>query len=88
MKTNKEPLSLWNVEELEMFFKKEKLLIKPVKLNGWTTITDIKLFIKSSLATVKAHNGIETFRPYFDRLHSLFEILKNSYDINSSNLRR
>jgi hypothetical protein len=58
----------WDITDLENFFKNTPLPSPPVKLNPWTTIIDIALFIDSHLAIVKANNGIHNYKPHFNRL--------------------
>ena len=65
----------WDIAELENFFKNTPLPSAPVKLNPWTTIIDISLFIDSHLQVVKTYNGIPNYKPYFNRLVELKRIL-------------
>lgn len=65
------------ITELEQFFSSVKLP-DTIKLNQCSTITDINLFIKSHLDTVKGQNGNKRFIPYLDRLNELKEILKQN----------
>lgn len=65
----------WNIEELEKFFSSASLPVVPVKLNPWTTILNISLFIDSHLAVVKNYNGIPNYKPYFNRLIELKKTL-------------
>ena len=65
------------IAELERYFSTATLPTVPVKLNGWTTITDISKFIDGHFATVKAQNGKRTFFPYLERLQELKQILSN-----------
>ncbi|MBA7516158.1 hypothetical protein ES705_08203 [subsurface metagenome] len=64
-----------NIAELERFFKTVTLPGNPVRLNGCEVITDIKEFVNSHLAIVKAQNGNPTYKPYIERLIELKEIL-------------
>lgn len=66
------------IKELEKFFAGIKLPTQPIKLNGWTTISDCSLFIECNLATVKANNGKRTFLPYLNRLQDLKNILSTN----------
>ncbi len=70
----------WNndISELEKYFAGIELPIEPVKLNDWTTITDITLFVENSLSTVKKYNGNKVFLPYLSRLRTLKKILVNN----------
>lgn len=69
------PFITFEVEELESFFNS---FIPPdiqIKLDQATTITDVPLFVRSHMATIKASNGRRSFKPYFDRLLLLKEII-------------
>jgi len=59
------------IAELEQFFKTVTLPNQPIKLNQYSTITDISKFITSHLAAIKANNGNRTFLPYLKRLQEL-----------------
>lgn len=63
----------WNIEiqELEIFFNSARLPAQPVKLNHWSTITNVSLFIGSHFSTVKTNNGNRTYLPYLNRLQEL-----------------
>jgi len=69
-----------DINELEKYFNGIALPTHPVKLNTWTTITNIPLFIQSNLDIIKANNGKETFLPYLNSLNEL-----KDYWINQSN---
>ena len=73
----KEQPETWEkkIAELEHFFKTVTLPTKPVKLNQCSTITDINKFINSHLPIVKAHDGNQGYKPYYDRLLTLKNIL-------------
>ena len=66
----------WDVEGVESFFQKTELPTKPIKLNQCSTIINIETFIESHLDISKAHNGIPVYKPYFERLIQLREILR------------
>jgi hypothetical protein len=72
VRENKQPES-WEPEisELELYFTEIDLPKQPVKLNGYTTITNVPLFIETHFATVKANNGKRTFLPFLKRLQEL-----------------
>lgn len=61
----------WGIADLETFFETATLTTVPVKLNNWSTITDVSKFIAGHLAIVKANNGNKTFLPYLERLNEL-----------------
>ncbi len=67
----------WDAEiaECEAYFKNASLPVGIVKLNAWTTITDARLFVESSLATVKNYNGNRYFLPYLNRLQEFINQL-------------
>ena len=60
-----------DIAELETYFTSIELPTQPIKPNPYTSITNVSTFIKSHLATVKANNGKETFKPYLNRLREL-----------------
>lgn len=64
-----------DIAELEKYFASIEPPTQPVKLNGFSTITDYCLFIESHFATVKANNGKRTFLPYLNRLQELKQVL-------------
>ncbi len=59
------------ITELESYFNAIDMPTQPIKLNPYTTIINVPLFIESHLATVKANNGKSTFLPYLNRLQTL-----------------
>lgn len=63
------------INELENYFNGITLPTRPVKLNPYSTITNVPLFIESHFATVKANNGKRTFLPYLNRLQELKSVL-------------
>jgi hypothetical protein len=67
----------WELEiiELEHYFKTVAIPPHPIKLNQYSTITDINIFIESHFVTVKANNGNRTFLPYLNRLQELKKVL-------------
>jgi hypothetical protein len=64
-----------DITELERYFETATLPAVPVKLNPYSTITNVALFIHSHFATVKANNGKRTFLPYLNRLQELKQYL-------------
>ncbi len=60
-----------DIAELENYFASVKILPKPIKLNGCSTIKDCTPFIRSHLATIKANKGKRAFLPYLNRLKEL-----------------
>jgi len=61
--------------ELENFFASTDLPATPVRLNQYSTVTNIASFIHSHLETVKVNNGKGTFLPYLNRLQELKQVL-------------
>ena len=66
----------WDIQSLKDFFPTVDLP-KEIMLNPWTKIIDLEMFIASSIETVEANNGKETFLPYLLRLENLKNILLN-----------
>jgi hypothetical protein len=64
-----------DITELENYFTGIILPAQPVKLNGYSTITECPLFIESHFSTVKAYNGNLNFLPYLKRLQELKQFL-------------
>ena len=65
-----------DIAELESYFASIELRTQTVKLNKGSTITNVRLFIESHFAVVKANNGKRTFIPYLNRLQDLKRIIK------------
>lgn len=63
------------ITELENYFSGIELPTGCVKLNPFSTITDLPVFIESHFATVKANNGNTIFLPHLDRLQELKQVL-------------
>ncbi len=62
------------INDLEKHFKSIELPNR-VRLNRWTMIEDVKLFISSHLQTLKARNGASAFNSHLSRLNELKEVL-------------
>jgi hypothetical protein len=73
--TENKTSTLWEIDELETFFKSVTIPTQPIRLNQCSIINNPRLFIKGHLATVKHNNGKRTFLPYLKRLEQLREIL-------------
>ena len=69
----------WTMEikELETYFAAVELPAQPVKLNKYSIITNIPLFIESHLSIVKAQNGRTLYLPYLNRLQEFKQYLNN-----------
>jgi hypothetical protein len=67
----------WNpeIKELENYFEGITIPKEPVKLNHYSSITNVSIFLRSHFATVKANNGKRTFLPFLERLHELKHFL-------------
>ena len=63
------------IQELETYFAAVTLPAEPVKLNSYTLITNVPLFVENHLLRVKQYNGRNTFLPYLNRLQTLKQIL-------------
>jgi hypothetical protein len=63
------------IKELEQYFSGITPPAGQVKLNPFSTITNLSLFIEGHLATVTTNNGKKTFLPYLNRLQELKQIL-------------
>lgn len=68
-------LNRWNIDDLETFFKNKSLLNIPIKLDDSSKINNLQTFVDWNLYLVKENNGNPTFKPYFDRLTSVKNIL-------------
>lgn len=68
------------ISELESYFSNYNFPNQPIKLNYFTTIENIPLFIESNLSIIKAHNGNTGYISY---LNLLIE-LKNKLSIPDS----
>ena len=69
----------WNneIDVLEDFFKELAIEKQLIQLDASSTITDVPIFVKSHLTTVKANNGNKRFLPYLNRLQNLKQVLIN-----------
>ncbi|MBT7491084.1 MAG: hypothetical protein HN704_05690 [Bacteroidetes bacterium] len=68
---------LWNVSELKDYFNSIELPTTPIRLYECGIISDIKLFVSSSLATIERNKNNKTYLPYYERLKQLKEIICN-----------
>lgn len=64
-----------DISKLEAFFK-DRELPETHKLSKCETITNVKTFVTTHIATVKALNGREVVVPYVERLRLLAKQLK------------
>lgn len=60
-----------DIKELEEYFKGLTARANAVKLNTYTTVTDVSKFLDTHFATLKANNGNRKFIPYLNRLKDL-----------------
>jgi hypothetical protein len=65
------------LSELEEFFSKIDLPTE-IRLNNWTTITDVPKCINSHIETLKNNPGNKAFMPYYIRLLHIYSILKTN----------
>ena len=83
------PCEDWSNEitELKAFFSTIDMatLQQPLRLNSYSTITDLQKYIDSHLATVKANNGKPWFRVYLERLWELRAYLLSERRIETRN---
>jgi len=66
----------YDINEMEKYFKKIKIPVRPIMLNQCSTITNVPLFIQSHIDTLKANNGNKTFISFLHRLQKLKSILE------------
>jgi hypothetical protein len=71
---------VWDIEQLEDYFAGIDGQTHQVQLNPCSTVTNVSLFIKSHIATVKANNGKRTFLPYLHRLQELKQVLTLNFN--------
>lgn len=74
----KEQPANWSreIEELENYFAGIILPTQPIQLDPCSTVTNAALFIENHIATIKNHNGNNTFLPYLNRIRKFKD--KNS----------
>ena len=80
------PVPKWQVESLERFFNRAKLLHRPIQLESATTIADVAKMVESHLAIVKAQRDKSRFKPYYNRLMDLKVLLQQSKKANAGRL--
>jgi len=73
----KKPQPLWDIQELEKFFSEINIPTEPIRLNKWSVIENVQVFINGHMEIIKAQNGKRVFLPYFERLHELKSLLEN-----------
>lgn len=72
-----DPPKLWDLSELESFFKNLKHLpTETIRISKAETITNPAKYIQNHLAAVRANNGNKYFEPYKKRLEQLKNILQ------------
>jgi hypothetical protein len=64
------------IKSLEAFFAETVLPAAPVKLNSFTTLNDVPMFLGNHFATVKAQNGNPVFSPYLWRLREFKRMIE------------
>jgi hypothetical protein len=73
-----EPLEIWPIEELEEFFFNTTIPEKSISLNNFSKISNPKKYIETYLSIIKTNNGNKTYKPYFERLQLLKDILSKN----------
>jgi len=66
--------SKWNQQLLELENYFDKIQNMKIMLNNHTTISDLKLFVKGHVSTLKLNEGKFTFMPYLERLKEVKKI--------------
>ena len=76
----KEQLHSWSndITNLESYFAGITLPTQSVKLNPYSMVINVPLFIESHFATLKANNGKRIFLPYLNRLQELKQVLNTN----------
>jgi rubredoxin len=76
MEPNHQKSKSWDkdIEELEAYFKGATLPNRPIKLNSFTTLIDVRIFIDSHMCIVKYNNGKSTYLQYLKRLQQLKQL--------------
>lgn len=64
-----------HIDDLEAWFKTAKLP-PHIRLSNCEKITDVKGFVETHIGMLRANSGNKTFKPYYDRLKALKEILE------------
>lgn len=64
------------IREIEKFFSTHETPGR-VRLNSWSLIVNVDLFLSSHLCMVKHHNGNKVYLPYLERLFELKKIIEN-----------
>jgi hypothetical protein len=69
----------WELEisELDQYFNSIALPSGPIRLNGWTYISNVSETIKTHIITVRANDGNKTFLPFLNRLQEMKQYLSN-----------
>lgn len=69
--TNKETL----LNECIEYFKNAKIENKPIKLNSYTTISDVPKFINDTIVLCKHNVNNKGYLPYLERFYELYRLL-------------
>ena len=67
--------NLWNVDELEQFFKTAGLPEYPIQLMPGVQVINSKLMVEKDLNSIKRHNGNPYYQASFDRLTILKDLI-------------
>ena len=68
-------INSWPIEELENYFNSISIIDESIELNNHLTIGNPSKFISSHLSIIKSNNGNPTFKPYYDSLIELKNLL-------------
>ena len=83
-----EPVQGYSKEEIKDFLdwaKNVKCPEETIKLDQCTTIKDSKLFIKSSIATIKANGHKRIYQPYIDSFRKYKQLITSQNGPDKSN---
>ena len=68
----------WNLESLETFFNECELPVNVLHIKSIGKILNASLFIKSHFLVINHNNGNPTFKPYYNRLLKLKEVIQET----------
>ena len=75
-----------DIIELKAFFSNAILPTKPIKLNSWTTINDVSLFIDTHITALTNCNTNRLILPYLKRLQEFKTVLNSDNFSNFANI--
>ena len=65
---------------LGSYFNSIVIPIKPIQLNAFMIIVNVKSFIKNQIKVIKSRNGNQTFKPHLKRLQDPKQYLMMNQD--------